>query len=119
MFPDRGMDKEDVEHIYNGILLLKRMKYAICATCRFLEVVTLSKVSKTKKEKYCVTRLICGIQKEVMQMNLFTKQKQTHKLIEQIYSCQSRRIGGKRQEVWVQYIHTALFTMDKQQEPSG
>ena len=38
------------------------------ATCRFLETVTLSKVSKTKKEKYCVTRLKRGIQKEVIQV---------------------------------------------------
>ena len=40
-------------------------------------------------------------------------------LYKKIYSCQSRRIGGKRQEVWGQYIHTAIFTMDKQQEPTG
>ena len=36
--------------------------------------------SKSEKEKYHVTSLICGIQKEVIQMNLLTKQKQTHRL---------------------------------------
>ena len=44
--------------------------------------VTLSKVSHTEKEKYCMTSLICGIQKEMIQMNLLTKQRdsQTQKM---------------------------------------
>ena len=38
-----------------------------------LETVTLSEVSHTEKEKYCVISYICGIQKEKIQMNLFTE----------------------------------------------
>ena len=38
-----------------------------------LETVTLSEVSHTEKEKYCVISCICGIQKEKIQMNLFTE----------------------------------------------
>ena len=40
-----------------------------------LETVILSEVSQTEKEKYPIIALICRLQKEVMQMNLFTKQK--------------------------------------------
>ena len=56
------------------------------ATKMDLEIVILSEVSQTEKQKH-VTSLICGIQKDMMQMNLFTKQKQTHRLREQIYGC--------------------------------
>ena len=35
----------------------------------YLEIVTLSEVSQTEKEKYHMT-LICGIQKEMIQTNL-------------------------------------------------
>ena len=42
-----------------------------------LEIVILSEVSQTEKEKYSVISLICRIFKKMIQMNLFTKQKQT------------------------------------------
>ena len=50
------------------------------ATCVDLEITILSEVSQTEKEKYHMTSLICGIQKEMMQMNLFIKQKEIHRL---------------------------------------
>ena len=37
-------------------------------------------VSQTEKEKYGMISLICGTYKEMIQMNLLTKQKQTHGL---------------------------------------
>ena len=37
--------------------------------------------------------LLCKIYKEMIQMNLFTKQKQTHRLIEGAYSNQPGRMG--------------------------
>ena len=40
----------------------------------------------------------------MIQMNLFTKQKETHRLREQIYGCLM--------------VHTAIFKMDNQQGPS-
>ena len=43
-----------------------------------LESVTLSEVSQTSKEKYRMTLLMCGI-KKIIKMNLFTKQKETHR----------------------------------------
>ena len=44
------------------------------ATWMDLEIVIPSEVSQTEKEKYRMTYLTCGIQKEIIQMNLFTKQ---------------------------------------------
>ena len=58
-------------------------------------------ISLREKEKY-ITSLICGISRETMQMNLFTKQKQTHRLRELREPLQGGRIGeglGKR-VVW-------------------
>ena len=41
-----------------------------------LETVILSELSQTEKKKY-MTSLICGIKKEMIQMNLLMKQKLT------------------------------------------
>ena len=50
MFTDRGMDKEDVGHIYNGILLshekIKIMPFAV--TMIGLEITILSEVTQIK-----------------------------------------------------------------------
>ena len=43
------MDKEDVVHIYNGILFTN---YAILATWMDLEIIILSEVSQKEKDKY-------------------------------------------------------------------
>ena len=36
----------------------------------YLESVVLTEVSQTEKEKYCMTSLMYGIEKEIIQMNL-------------------------------------------------
>jgi len=48
------MDKEDVVHIYNGILLShkKEQNSAFAATWIDGEIVILSEVSQTQKDKY-------------------------------------------------------------------
>ena len=63
MFVDREMDKEDVAHIHNGILLgyTKNEIMPFIATWMGLETVILSEESQTEKEKYCMISLICGI----------------------------------------------------------
>ena len=48
------------------------------ATWMRLEIIILNKV--IKGDKYHVISLTCGIFKKMMQMNLFTEQKQTHRL---------------------------------------
>ena len=59
---NRGMDKEDIVHIYNGILLSheKEQNNPICCN---LEILILSEVSQTEKDKYMIS-LICGILKK-------------------------------------------------------
>ena len=58
---------------YSAIKKNKIMPFA--AKWMDLETVILSEVSQTEKEKYPIISLICRLQKEVIQMNLFTKQK--------------------------------------------
>ena len=72
---DRVMDKEDVVHIFNGILLSHKKNEVtlFAATQMHVESVIVSKVSQTE-EKYRMTFLMHQIQKEMIQMNLLTKQ---------------------------------------------
>ena len=66
-----------------------------------LEIIILSEVSQTEKDKYHTISLICRILKKMIQMNLFTKQKQTHRLREGTYGYQGGRVGGRdRLGVW-------------------
>ena len=60
---DRGMDKEDGVHIYNGILLSHKKNeiMPLAATWMDLEMIILSEVSQTEKDKYHMISLICGI----------------------------------------------------------
>ena len=82
-------------HIYSGILLSHKkeiMPFAV--TCVDLEIIVLSEVSQTEKDKYHMISLICRIlKKKKIQMNVFTKQKQTHRQRKQTY-------GYQRGEVW-------------------
>ena len=57
------MDKEDVVHIYNGILLshTKNEIMPFAATWMDLEIIILSEVSQKEKDKYHMIQLICGI----------------------------------------------------------
>ena len=52
---------------------------AFAATEKQPEII-ISEVSQKEKDKHHMISLICGIEKEVTQMNLLTKQKQTHRL---------------------------------------
>ena len=59
---NRGMDKEDVVHIYNGILLShKNQIVPFVAAQMQMEVIILSEVSQTGKDKYHMISLIHGI----------------------------------------------------------
>ena len=59
-----------------------------------LEIIILSEVHLTEKDKYHMISLICGIQK-LIQMNLFTKLKHTHRLRKQTYGYQRGKVGGQ------------------------
>ena len=52
-------------------------------------------------------------------MNLFTKQKQTHRLRRQTYDYQRGKVGGRdKLGVWDQQIHTTVYKIDNQQGPT-
>ena len=55
----------------------------------------LSKVSQTEKDKYHMISLIYEIFKKMIRTNLFTKQKQTHRLRKQTYGYQRGKVGGR------------------------
>ena len=57
------MDKDNVVHIYNGIVLShKKNEIMPCvATWMDLEIIILSKVSQKEKDKYHILSLICEI----------------------------------------------------------
>ena len=59
---DRRMDKEDVVHICNGILLSceKERNWVICRDMMHLETVIQSEVSQKEKNKYLILMHICG-----------------------------------------------------------
>ena len=58
------MNKEDVVHIYNGILVLKRNKAeSFVATWMNLESVIQNEVSQKEKKKCQILMHICGILK--------------------------------------------------------
>ena len=89
------------------------------ATWMDLEVVMLSDISQ-RKEKYREVSLICRMEKEMIQMNLFTKQKHSHRLTERNFGCQRKSAGGSdSQGVWAGHGHTAGFNMENQQGPAG
>ena len=63
------------------------------ATWMQLEMIILSEVSLTEKDKYHMISLMCGILK-MIQMNLFTKQKKTRRHRKQTYGYQRGKGGG-------------------------
>ena len=73
------MDKEDVVHICNRILLSHKKELKPFAA-RWMEIIILSKVSQTEKDKYhMIPLLVKSNFLKITQMILFTKQKQTHR----------------------------------------
>ena len=85
---NKWMDKEDAVHIFNRVLVTKKNKtLPFSATWMDLDIIILSEVSQTEKDKYYVISLICGILK-LTQMNLFIKQKHIYRHRKQTYGYQ-------------------------------
>ena len=64
-----------------------------------LEIVILGEVSQTEKEKYHMISIMWNL-KKMIQMKLFTKQKQTHRHRKQTYGYQRGKRGRDKMGVW-------------------
>ena len=67
------------------------------ATRMSLEIIILKEESQTEKDKYHMIPLYVE-SKRIIQVNLLTKQKQTHRHRKQIYGYQNGEGGGINQE---------------------
>ena len=88
---DRWMDKEDVVHIINGMLLSLKKEWnnVICNSVD--EPRYWCTKWKIGKDKYDITFM--WNLKKTIQINLFTKQKQTHRHKNQTYGSQRGERG--------------------------
>ena len=91
---DRWMDKEDVVHIYNGILLSHKKNEIMpfSATWMDLDIIIVSEVSQRKTS--IIWYHLYVESKKMIQMKLFTKQKQTHRLRKQFMVTKGKGMGG-------------------------
>ena len=73
---DKWMDKEDVVHIYNGILLRHKKEWnnAICSDMDEPRDTEWNKSDRERQISYDITYM-WNLKKKMVQMNLFTKQK--------------------------------------------
>ena len=80
------MDKEDVVHVYSGILLSQEKNELMPSIVPWmdLEIIILSEVSQRKTS--IIQYHLYVESKKMIQMNLFIKQKQTHRFQKQNYS---------------------------------
>jgi len=82
------MDIEDVAHIHNGILAIKKNEIMPSATTWMnLGIIILNELIKEREISYDI--IYMWNLKKMIQMNLFTKQKQTS-----AYGCQRGEMGG-------------------------
>ena len=72
------------------LAIKKKEVMPFAATWMDLGSIILSEVSQAEKEKCHMISLICKIQNEIIQLNLLTKQKETHRLREQTYGFQEK-----------------------------
>ena len=91
------MDKEDVVHIYNG-LLLSHKKESNNAICSKMDGprdyhTEWSKSDRERQISYDITYMWNLI--KMIQINLFTKQEQTHRLGKQTYGYQRGKVVGR------------------------
>ena len=97
-------------HIQSRTSLSNFKKMQFAAKQIDLENVILSEISQTEKNKYLMTSLICGIQKE---MNTDKTERDS-----QIYRTNLWSQGAQdSQEGWDAHVHTAIFKVDNQQGP--
>ena len=75
-------------HMYSGILFSNKKNNAICSNMDGPRDYHISEVNQRKKDNWHTVLLACGSITCKIQMNSFTKQKQTHRHRKPIYGYQ-------------------------------
>ena len=88
------------------------------ATEMYLEIIIPSEESHTEKERYPMAALTCRLQREMIQVNLRTKQKQAHRPENELTVPRGKGGGRDSRGVWDGHGHTAVFNMENQQGPA-
>ena len=85
-----------------------------------LEFIILSEESQRERQiSYAITYL--WNLKKMIQMNLFTKQKQIHRHRKQTYVYQKGKgtgVGRDKLGIWDEHKHTTMYKVGKQQGPT-
>ena len=106
------MDKEDVVHIYN-VILLSHEKEWNNATCSNIDGPRDCHTEKvTQRKTYIIWHRLYVKFKKMVQMNLFTKEKQSHRCRKQTYGYQWEIRGGINWEIGIDmytlYVHSVM-----------
>ena len=90
----------------------------VAVTSVDLKIMILNVVSQTKTDIIWYCQYVES-KKQIIQMNLFTKQKKTHNLENKLMISRVGRGKGRgRLGVWSWHVHTAIFKVDNQQGPT-
>ena len=120
----RGMDKEDVVHIYNGILLGHEKEWNNVIFSNVdgpRDYHTRWSKSDRERQIYDITHMWHQIFFKKILMTLFTKQKQTYRYQKQTYGYQRGNMAGRdKSGVWDEHTHThtTIYKTDNQQGPT-
>ena len=82
-----------------------------------LKIVLQSEVSQKERKRYYVVSLVCG-STNMIQMNLFAKQKQSHRCGKQTYGYQVGKGGWDELGDWDRHIYTTMYNTDNDMRTS-